>query len=99
MSTTAIAAAKPKLSLKIPCTKGITAPPTTPMIISAETSFARPGNRCSAKEKMMEKTLAIEKPMMKITTHNSAALFTIIKTGKAITASDSEEMRNFAGFV
>lgn len=57
---------KPKWSLIIPCKGKIMAPPETPIIIKAETSFERVGLSFNAYEKIIEKTLAQVNPIMKI---------------------------------
>lgn len=90
-------AAIPQRSLTIPSSGNITAPPETPMIISADTSLDRSGFSFNAKEKMMEKRLAQASPMMKMADRRIHPSVATVRGTNAAMANSRDTFRNRIG--
>ncbi len=79
------------VSVKLPISKGITAPPEIAIIINPEISFALSGSFSTAMEKTNGKILATPSPMAKMITHAPNALELIIN--KIIAAMDKTDVQ------
>jgi len=73
----------------------MTAPPKTPVIINPDISFALSGRDWIAMEKMIEKTFAMENPIMAKSAKTAILSVTKISAIKARTATNAIYLKNF----